>query len=60
MRSGKATHQARWSWMPKLSAAQEHQFEGVVEIGEHSTPEIANLMGVRRATIYRAIEPAQR
>ncbi len=46
--------------MPKLSAAQEHQFEGVVEIGEHSTPEIANLMGVRRASIYRAIEPAQR
>lgn len=44
---------------PKLSLAQERHLVGLVESGEHTTSEVAALMGVPRATVYRAIERAQ-
>lgn len=44
---------------PKLSAAQERHLVGLVESGEHTTSEIAALMGVSRATVYRAMERQQ-
>lgn len=43
---------------PKLSPAQEKHLVGLVESGEHSTSEVAALMGVSRATVYRAVERA--
>lgn len=45
---------------PKLSSAQERHLVGLVESGEHTTSEVAGLMGVSRATVYRAMERAQR
>lgn len=44
---------------PKLSSAQERHLVGLVESGEHTTSEVAALMGVSRATVYRAVERAQ-
>lgn len=44
---------------PKLSAAQEKHLVGLVESGDHTTSEVAGIMGVSRATVYRAIERAQ-
>lgn len=44
---------------PKLSHAQEHHLVGLVKSGEHTTSEIAGLMGVSRATVYRAVERAK-
>ena len=43
---------------PKLSPAQEHHLVGLIESGEHTTSEVAALMGVSRATAYRAMERA--
>lgn len=43
---------------PKLSPAQERHLVGLVHSGEHSTSEVASLMGVSRATVYRAVERA--
>lgn len=44
---------------PKLSPAQERHLVSLVESGEHTTSEVAALMGVSRATVYRAMERAQ-
>lgn len=44
---------------PKLSPAQERHLVTLVEAGEHTTSEIAALMGVSRATVYRAVERAK-
>lgn len=44
---------------PKLSPAQERHLVGLVESGEHTTSEVAALMGVSRATVYRAMERQQ-
>lgn len=44
---------------PKLSRAQERHLVGLVGSGEHTTSEVAGLMGVSRATVYRAIERAK-
>ena len=44
---------------PKLSPAQERHLVGLVESGEHTTSEVAALMGVSRATVYRAMERAK-
>lgn len=43
---------------PKLSPAQERHLVGLVESGEHTTSEVAALMGVSRATVYRAMDRA--
>lgn len=43
---------------PKLSVAQEKHLIKLLNSGEHSKAEIAALMGVGRATVYRAIERA--
>ncbi|WP_344257791.1 recombinase family protein [Brevibacterium celere] len=43
---------------PKLSPAQEQHLVGLVGSGEHTTSEVAALMGVSRATVYRALERA--
>lgn len=43
---------------PKLSPAQERHLVRLVGSGEHTTSEIAALMGVSRATVYRAIQRA--
>lgn len=45
---------------PKLSRAQERHLVGLVESGEHTTAEVAGLMGVSRATVYRAVERAKK
>lgn len=44
---------------PKLSVAQEKHLVGLVESGDHTMSEVAGIMGVSRATVYRAIERAQ-
>lgn len=44
---------------PKLSPTQERHLVGLIESGEHTTSEVAGLMGVSRATVYRAIERAK-
>lgn len=42
---------------PKLNPRQEaHLVELLFETGEHSTAELADLFGVGRSTVYRALE----
>jgi len=41
---------------PKLNARQEAHLMAVFETGEQSTAELADLFGVGRSTVYRAIE----
>ena len=41
---------------PKLNRRQEAHLVGLVQAGEHSTAELADLFGVARSTVYRAIE----
>ena len=41
---------------PKLNARQEAHLVALHEAGDHSTAELANLFGVARSTVYRAIE----
>jgi len=41
---------------PKLNARQEVHLMAVFETGQHSTTELADLFGVGRSTVYRAIE----
>ncbi len=43
---------------PKLSARQEAHLVELHHAGEHSTAELAELFGVGRSTVYRAIERA--
>lgn len=43
---------------PKLSPAQERHLVGLMGTGEHTTSEVAALMGVSRATVYRAMQRA--
>lgn len=45
---------------PKLSAAQERHLVSLLDSGEHTTSEVAALMGVSRGTVYRAKERAVR
>jgi DNA invertase Pin-like site-specific DNA recombinase len=45
---------------PKLSAKQEEHLVTVYRAGEHTSTELAELFGVARSTIYRAIERASR
>ena len=41
---------------PKLNRRQEAHLVSLVHSGEYSTLEVAELFGVRRSTVYRAIE----
>ena len=41
---------------PKLNRKQEVHLVSLVHSGEHSTLEVAELFGVGRSTVYRAIE----
>jgi DNA invertase Pin-like site-specific DNA recombinase len=41
---------------PKLNRRQEAHLVSLVHIGEYSTAEVADLFGVGRSTVYRAIE----
>lgn len=43
---------------PKLSPAQERHLVALVEAGEHTQVEVAELMGVSRATVHRAMQRA--
>ncbi len=43
---------------PKLSAAQERHLVNLHRQGAHTTSEIAELFGVARSTVYRAIQRA--
>lgn len=43
---------------PKLSPAQERHLVGLMRAGEHTTSEVAALMGGSRATVYRAMQRA--
>lgn len=45
---------------PKLTPAQERHLVSLLDSGEHTTSEVAALMGVSRGTVYRAKERAQR
>ncbi len=40
---------------PKLSKAQETHLVGLYRAGRHTTAELAELFGVSRATVYRAV-----
>lgn len=44
---------------PKLRPRQEAHLVQLFEAGEHTTTEIAELMGVSRSTVYRAVKRAQ-
>ena len=39
---------------PKLNPRQEAHLVSLLEIGDHSTAELADLFGVGRSTVYRA------
>lgn len=43
---------------PKLSVSQERHLVSLYRGGEHTTAEIAELFGVARSTVYRAIQRA--
>jgi len=44
---------------PKLTAEQEAHLAVLVATGEYSTLEVAELFGVARSTVYRAIHRAR-
>jgi DNA invertase Pin-like site-specific DNA recombinase len=41
---------------PKLNQRQEAHLEALLKGGEYSTAELADLFGVARSTVYRAVE----
>ena len=41
---------------PKLTARQEAHLVGLIAAGEHSIAEVADLFGVSRPTVYRALQ----
>lgn len=41
---------------PKLNTRQETHLVSLLRTGEYSTAELADLFGVGRSTVYRAIE----
>ena len=45
---------------PKLSPAQEAHLVSLLESGDHTTSEVAAIMGVSRGIVYRARERAER
>jgi DNA invertase Pin-like site-specific DNA recombinase len=59
MRVAKAKGRLRGK-QPKLSVKQEAHLVGLYQAGEHSSAELAELFGVARSTVYRAVERGQR
>ena len=55
MRVAKAKGRLRGK-KPKLNVRQEAHLVSLMAAGEHSTAEIADLFGVGRSTVYRALE----
>jgi DNA invertase Pin-like site-specific DNA recombinase len=55
MRVAKAKGRVRGK-KPKLNARQEAHLVSLMAAGEHSTAELADLFGVGRSTVYRALE----
>ena len=55
MRVAKAKGRLRGR-QPKLKVRQEAHLAALHHAGEHSTAELAELFGVRRSTVYRAIQ----
>ena len=55
MRVAKAKGRLRGK-QPKLNRRQEAHLVSLVQSGELSTAEVAELFGVGRSTVYRAIE----
>ena len=45
---------------PKLTPRQEAHLVGLHRAGQHSSAELAELFGVARSTVYRALERAER
>jgi DNA invertase Pin-like site-specific DNA recombinase len=45
---------------PKLSSTQQAHLIKLLEAGEHTIPELAELFSVSRATVYRVIQRAER
>ena len=45
---------------PKLSPKQEAHLVALYEAGEHTGSELADLFGVARSTVYRALDRADR
>ena len=45
---------------PKRNVRQEAHLVSLLDAGEHSTAELADLFGVGRSTIYRASERSRR
>jgi len=45
---------------PKLTARQEAHLVELHRAGQHTTAELAELFGVARSTVYRALERGQR
>jgi DNA invertase Pin-like site-specific DNA recombinase len=41
---------------PKLNARQEAHLVSLIAAGEHSTAEVADLFGISRPTVYRALQ----
>ena len=41
---------------PKLNARQEAHLVSLITAGQHSTAEVADLFGVSRPTVYRALQ----
>jgi DNA invertase Pin-like site-specific DNA recombinase len=44
---------------PKLNKAQEKHLVGLYRAGSHTTSDLAELFGVARATVYRAVHRAE-
>jgi DNA invertase Pin-like site-specific DNA recombinase len=55
MKVAKANGRLRGN-QPKLNRRQEAHLVSLVHSGDHSTAEVADLFGVGRSTVYRAIE----
>ena len=55
MRVAKAKGRLRGK-QPKLNRRQEAHLVSLVHSGEYSTAEVADLFGVGRSTVYRALE----
>ena len=59
MRVAKARGRLRGK-QPKLNPRQEAHLVALHRAGEHSSAELADLFGVARSTVYRAIQRDQR
>jgi DNA invertase Pin-like site-specific DNA recombinase len=42
---------------PKLTAQQKAHARKLIDAGEHSCEQVADILGVSRSTLYRALQP---